>query len=196
MDTAKISQRVRWVTRPLCAIRPGCRPSLEPWGAAAPAVPTILGVRLLGVDYGAKRLGLALSDGTGLLARPWQTVPACATPAASAAAVARLLATGGEEAGEVGAVVVGLPRRLSGEDTEATPAVRAFAGELAGLTGLSVHLQDERLTSIEAESRLAVTERDWRVRKQRLDAAAAAIILQDYLDSCTGSSSDEGPALQ
>jgi len=44
-------------------------------------------------------------------------------------------------------------------------------------------LQDERLTSREAESRLAVTEKDWRVRKRRLDAAAAAVILQDYLDA-------------
>ena len=50
------------------------------------------------------------------------------------------------------------------------------------LTGLVVHLQDERLTSHEAESRLAVRERDWRRRKAKLDAAAAAVILQDYLD--------------
>ena len=58
----------------------------------------------------------------------------------------------------------------------------AFAAELGRLTHLPVTLQDERLTSREAETRLAITDRDWRTRKERLDAAAAAIILQDYLD--------------
>ena len=57
-----------------------------------------------------------------------------------------------------------------------------FAEHVAALTGLLVHLQDERLSSHEAEQRLAVRERDWRRRKAQLDAAAAAMILQDYLD--------------
>jgi putative Holliday junction resolvase len=61
--------------------------------------------------------------------------------------------------------------------------VRKFAQELARLTALPVTLQDERLTSREAESRLALREKDWRARKARLDAAAAAIILQDFLDT-------------
>jgi putative Holliday junction resolvase len=64
-----------------------------------------------------------------------------------------------------------------------TPRVRKFAQELARLTALPVTLQDERLTSREAESRLALREKDWRARKARLDAAAAAIILQDFLDT-------------
>jgi putative Holliday junction resolvase len=64
-----------------------------------------------------------------------------------------------------------------------TARVSAFASELGRITRLPIVLQDERLTSREAESRLAVTEKDWRVRKRRLDAAAAAIILQDYLDA-------------
>jgi putative Holliday junction resolvase len=67
-----------------------------------------------------------------------------------------------------------------------TPRVERFASALGVRTGLPVVLQDERLTSREAESRLAVREKDWRVRKQRLDAAAAAIILQDYLDTRPG----------
>ena len=58
-----------------------------------------------------------------------------------------------------------------------------LAAELARLSGREVLLQDERLTSREAESRLALRERDWRVRKKRLDAAAAAVMLQEYLDS-------------
>ncbi len=140
-------------------------------------------VRILGVDLGRRRIGLALSDATGLLARPWLTVPAGASPGASAAAVADLLSGSDEAALDVAAIVVGLPRRLSGEDTDLTESVRRFARELGSRTGLPVHEQDERLTSVEAESRLAEREPDWRVRKRKLDAEAAAIILQDYLDA-------------
>jgi putative Holliday junction resolvase len=154
-------------------------------------MPTILSVRRLGIDYGLRRLGLALSDRTGLLARPWLTVAAAESPRASATAMARLLAEGDEDVREVAEIVVGLPRRLNGQDTDMTPVVRTFAGELARLTGLTVHLQDERLTSHEAEARLAERERDWRVRKQQLDAEAAAIILQDYLDSRRPAPADE-----
>lgn len=139
-------------------------------------------MRMLGVDFGLRRLGLALSDATGLLARPWRVLPGGPSPSDSAAAVAALLAAGGEEAAEVRVVVVGLPRRLGGEETDLTSAARAFATEISGLTGLPVHLQDERLTSHEAEARLAERDRDWRSRKKKVDAAAAAIILQDYLD--------------
>jgi putative Holliday junction resolvase len=79
-------------------------------------------------------------------------------------------------------VVVGLPRRLNGEDTDQTQPARDFAAALQNLSGLPVALQDERLSSREAESRLAIKEKDWRRRKEKLDAAAAAVILQDYLD--------------
>ncbi len=145
-------------------------------------------MRVLGVDIGARRLGLALSDDTASLARPWQTiaVPAGATPRMSAEAIAAVLAAArsadDDEGGRVGEIVVGLPRRLNGDDTDQTAAARLMASALHELTGLAVHLQDERLSSHEAESRLAVREKDWRKRKQKLDAAAAAIILQDYLD--------------
>jgi len=143
-------------------------------------------VRVLGVDFGGRRIGLALSDGSATLARPWQTIAAGASPAASAAAVARLLSGAAPAADdsitEIGAVVVGLPRRLNGDDTDQSQPARDFAATLSRLTGLDVHLQDERLSSREAESRLAIRERDWRKRKARIDAAAAAVILQDYLD--------------
>jgi len=145
-----------------------------------------LGVRVLGIDYGARRLGLAVSDHTQSLARPWQTIGAGPTPQASAEAVASLLKNESvvekSDADGVGTIVVGLPRRLNGEDTDQTKPARAFAAALGTLTGLDVHLQDERLSSREAESRLALREKDWRRRKEKLDAAAAAIILQDYLD--------------
>jgi len=140
-------------------------------------------VRVLAVDFGQRRLGLAVSDATGMLARPWKTVPAGATVDASARSIAEMIAAGrDEELLDLGAIVVGLPRRLGGGDTEQTGPAREFARLLGLHTGLVVHLQDERLTSYEAESRLAERERNWRKRKALLDAAAAAIILQDYLD--------------
>jgi putative Holliday junction resolvase len=140
-------------------------------------------MRILGVDDGRRRIGLAVSDPTGTLARPAETVAGRDDPVAAArevsAAIARI------EAGDdpIGAIVVGLPLRLDGTPNEQTDHARALAAELARLTGLDVILQDERLTSREAESRLALRERDWRVRKKRLDAAAAAVMLQEYLDS-------------
>ena len=83
-------------------------------------------------------------------------------------------------------IVVGLPSHLDGRPHEHAVWVRAIAEALELRTGLAVTLQDERLTSVEAEQRLALRERDWRKRKARLDAAAAAIILQDYLDAQLG----------
>ena len=79
-------------------------------------------------------------------------------------------------------VVVGWPRRLDGTPNAQTPLVEAFARALGQAVAVPVVLQDERLSSHEAESRLALTQRDWRKRKQMLDAAAAAVVLQDYLD--------------
>ena len=144
-------------------------------------------MRLLGIDYGRRRIGLALSDASGMLARPWRTVEAASTPQASAAALSTLLETlrteEDAEAGDVRAAIVGLPLRLSGEEHEQSQAARRFADELGRLSGLQVYLQDERLSSVEAEQRLAVRERDWRVRKRKLDAAAAAVILQDFIDA-------------
>jgi putative Holliday junction resolvase len=81
------------------------------------------------------------------------------------------------------ALVIGLPRRLDGSPNDMTPRVEAFAQTLGRRVSLPIVLQDERLTSVEAESRLATRDKNWRSRKARIDAAAAAIILQDYLDS-------------
>jgi putative Holliday junction resolvase len=143
-------------------------------------------VRVLGVDFGTRRIGLALSDESGVLARGWQTIQAAGSPQASAAAIARLLEDTRRanelEAINVQAIVVGLPRRLNGDDNDQSQPARNLAAALAAATGLPVTLQDERLSSVEAESQLAVREKDWRKRKAAIDAAAAAVILQDYLD--------------
>lgn len=139
--------------------------------------------RALGIDYGSRRIGLALSDATGLLARAWKTVERVGNPAQVAAALAReVQILSGEDDG-LAVVVIGLPRRLNGEPTEATPAVLTLADQLRKVIALPVVLQDERLSSHEAESLLGQREKDWRKRKALLDAAAAAVILQDYLDT-------------
>lgn len=143
-------------------------------------------MRVLGVDYGRRRIGLAVSDDSATLARPWRTVPAASTPAQTAALVADLIDTESRATlGDfvVGALVVGLPRRLNGQDNDQTAPARLLADALAARLGVPIHLQDERLTSVEAEALLAEREPDWRERKKKLDAAAAAIILQDYLDA-------------
>jgi putative Holliday junction resolvase len=140
-------------------------------------------VRLLGIDYGARRVGLALSDATGTLATPWRQIERPASEAEALQLIAQTVTRlAGEDEG-LEAVVVGWPRRLDGRPTDQTPAVERFARALEARVRVPVRLQDERLSSHEAEQRLAERgERDWRARKRKLDAAAAAVILQDYLD--------------
>lgn len=142
-------------------------------------------VRVLGIDFGARRIGLALSDASGTLASPLRTLTVAAPGTDRVALVLGALAELDAD-DPVERLVIGLPRRLDGSDNEQTAAVRAFAARLGERSGLPVVLQDERLTSREAESRLALRDRDWRRRKSRLDAAAAAIILQEWLDTQGG----------
>jgi putative pre-16S rRNA nuclease len=139
-------------------------------------------VRALAIDYGERRIGLALSDATGLLASPWKQMPNDANVGAAARRLADEVKRLQAEDDGLAAVVIGLPRRLNGDANEQTGRVRAFARQLAEEIALPITLQDERLTSHEADERLAQRERDWRKRKNDVDAMAAAIILQDYLD--------------
>lgn len=139
-------------------------------------------MRIVGLDVGERRIGVAVSDPTCTLARPVGVLRAAALNAEALATVADEVARLGREEDGVTTIVLGLPKHLDGTPNAMTPRIEAFARALGARTGLPVVLQDERLTSREAESRLAIREKDWRARKQRLDAAAAAIILQDYLD--------------
>jgi putative Holliday junction resolvase len=138
-------------------------------------------VRVLGIDVGARRIGLAISDPSRTLARPLTTL-AVANPSDAIDRVVDLVGRLRAEDDGLETIVVGLPSRLDGTPTEATPAVIAFIAALKTRTMVPVTTEGERLTSHEADQRLAATERDWRKRKQALDAAAAAIILQDFLD--------------
>jgi putative pre-16S rRNA nuclease len=141
--------------------------------------------RVLGVDLGARRVGLAISDATGTLARPLETIAVASDADAVDRVAARIESLAGEDDG-LGAIVVGMPAALDGTATVESARASAFVAALARRIALPIATGDERLTSREAESRLAARERNWRKRKAKLDAAAAAIILQDYLDSTSG----------
>jgi putative Holliday junction resolvase len=146
--------------------------------------------RIVGLDVGERRIGVAVSDPSGTLARPVTTLRTSGLDGdalqISLTEIERLTV---EE--PLVAIVVGLPRRLDGTPNDQTPLVEAFVQLLGREVTQPIALQDERLTSVEAESRLARGDRDWRSRKKRLDAAAAAIILQDYLDEHPAPSGDE-----
>jgi putative Holliday junction resolvase len=138
-------------------------------------------MRTLAVDVGQRRVGLAISDPTGTIARPMTTI--IVNDAGQAVdRVAQEAARLGSEDDGLSTIVVGVPARLDGTPTNATRQAHAFIEALRLKTTVLVVGEDERLTSREAESRLAVRERDWRKRKMKLDAVAAAVILQDYLD--------------
>lgn len=138
--------------------------------------------RIVGLDVGERRIGVAISDATCTLARPLAVLRTSGLDGdALTVAAAEIGRLAGDDEG-LASVVVGLPRRLDGAPNHMTPRIELFATRLRDRTSLPVALQDERLSSREAETRLAARETSWRRRKVRLDAAAAAIILQDYLD--------------
>lgn len=139
--------------------------------------------RILGIDYGERRVGLALSDPTGTIATPLPTLQRRKGKRPPVAPVARLV-----EEHDVREIVVGLPLTLEGDESDWTREVRAFGEAVASRTGRSVAFQDERLTSVRAERaiRSIGLGRDKLREKERVDAAAAVLILQAYLDARGG----------
>jgi len=123
-------------------------------------------MKTLGIDYGTKRIGLAISDDIGMLARELTIF----SPKEFFDQIKDVI-----NANEVLTIVVGLPLNMSGEDSEKTKEARAFAQQLEDLTHLPVHLMDERLSSSMAEHLPG--------GKENVDSLAAQIILQNYLDS-------------
>ncbi|HXE79550.1 MAG TPA: Holliday junction resolvase RuvX [Vicinamibacterales bacterium] len=140
-------------------------------------------MRVLGIDLGRRRIGLAVSDATRTLARPLRTIERGPSDRRAIADLVEIVRTLAEEPDGLTGIVVGLPRHLDGTPSDETAHVLEMVEALRRRVSIPVWTQDERLSSREAESRLALRERDWRRRKARLDAAAAAVILQDYLDS-------------
>ena len=139
-------------------------------------------MRVVGLDLGERRIGVAVSDTSGTLARPLTTIERSSSDADAVERLHGLIAELAAEDG-VGAVVVGLPTRLDGSPHRQTARVSTMVTLLSARLRIPVFTCDERLSSREAEERLSVREKDWRKRKAKLDAAAAAVILQDYLDA-------------
>ncbi len=137
--------------------------------------------RIMGVDYGERRIGLAVSDMSAMLAgNPLPTLDRKAVKGAPEAEVARLA-----EEWEVVEIVVGLPLNMDGSHGPAADAAVEFAARLAEISGLPVNNWDERLTTVVAQ-RVQVEinlPRGKRKQKGRLDSTAALLILQNYLDS-------------
>jgi putative Holliday junction resolvase len=148
-------------------------------------------VRVIGIDLGERRIGVAVSDASGTLARPLKTIERGPSDPEGVERLNTLVAELAAE-DEDGSVVVGVPTRLDGSSSPQTVRTKAMVALLSARLTIPVVTQDERLSSREAEERLSVREKDWRKRKAKLDAASAAVILQDYLDARTRSPSRQG----
>lgn len=136
--------------------------------------------RILGLDLGQSRIGVAISDPDRRVAVPIGTIRTGAPE--DVKAISRLVADH-----DVSAVVVGHPLSMSGQVGEAADHAEKFAEALRGFLGIPVHLQDERLSTVQAERELAARGMGSRQRRQVVDQTAATVILQAYLDSARGS---------
>ena len=134
----------------------------------------------LSVDLGHARTGLAVSDKSGFLASPLCVI----TEYNDEQLIEKIAAKAAEVKAEI--LVVGLPKNMDGTEGESAIRCRDIAAKLGERTGLPYHMQDERGTTITAHAYLSTGGVYGKKRKQRVDAAAATIILQDYLDSRKG----------
>ena len=139
-----------------------------------------MGIRALGVDFGQRRIGMAVSDPSGTVAMPLDTLVRRASkrpPLARMAEIARPL--------DVGQVVVGLPLGLDGTENAWCAEVRSMGAGLGQRLGVPVAFVDERMTSVRAERavRSMGLRKKEREQRERVDAAAAQLILQAWLDN-------------
>lgn len=133
--------------------------------------------RALGVDYGERRVGLAVSDELGMLALPLMTLPV----QNSAQVIRDILKLCAEK--KVGTIVIGLPLNMDGSRGPAAQAVERFVEELRRHTNLTVKVWDERLSSRQVERMLLEADLSRSRRKKLIDKLAAQVILQSYLDA-------------
>ncbi|MBQ9512528.1 MAG: Holliday junction resolvase RuvX [Lachnospiraceae bacterium] len=137
-------------------------------------------MRILGLDYGAHTVGVAVSDETGKIATRLEIIRR-KTESHERKTLARIEALC--ETYGIEAIVLGLPLNMDGSESERAAKTRAFMERLIRRTGLPVYLQDERLTSVEAEEIMKETGIKPGDYKQYVDMIAAEVILQDYLNA-------------
>jgi putative Holliday junction resolvase len=134
-------------------------------------------MRLLGVDLGMKRIGLAIAETDPFVATPRPAIPAVGRLISDAQRVAEFA-----RREQVDAVIVGLPIEESGAEGRMARVCRTFAGHLSA-AGLVTHLVDEAFTSIEAENAMLTTDLTAAARRKRRDGEAAARILERYVQN-------------
>ena len=130
----------------------------------------------MGLDFGLKRIGIALSDIMGFLASPYTTLYR-QNDEYDINFIKKII-----DENNVKTIVFGLPYEMSGREGEIATATKQFAKNLQDKTNCEIKFVDERLSSIEAEEQLKLTIKDWKKRKLLLDQVSASIILQSYLD--------------
>ena len=132
-------------------------------------------MRIMAIDYGDARTGVAVSDATGLLAG-YTTVIRSREPETVAAELARLAKEHGVEE-----LVMGFPRNMDGTEGPRAELYRAFAAQVGQVTGLTPVLWDERRTTVEAHNILHASGKRMKQHKKTVDAVAATLILEGYL---------------
>ena len=144
-------------------------------------------MRVMGIDFGEARIGIALSDPTGLIATPKLVL----AEKDKGRQVTRVIELAREY--DVQKIVVGIPFHLDGEEGVMATTAEKYAAKLERVSGLEVIRVDERLSSVEAERIMKMTRSKGRKKglKQELDMVAAAVILQSYLDGTTFIASSE-----
>jgi len=134
-------------------------------------------VRILAIDHGTKRMGVAISDELGMIAEPLEFIP----PEPFAEFLNRLKEILREK--QVELILVGMPRNMDGSYGPAALKVQEFVAVLKDVVAIPIKTLDERLTSVQAHRFLTEAEVRGRQRKEKVDKSAAAILLQSYLDA-------------
>ena len=133
-------------------------------------------MKAMGIDFGLARIGIAFSDDTKFLATPFVTYKR-KNEVEDIAYFINLI-----KEKNVDEIVCGLPYNMQGEEQAIAEHTRDFMKKISTGCNMEINFVDERLSSSMAEDMLKLTEKDWKKRKEKLDAVAASIILQDYLD--------------
>ena len=135
-------------------------------------------MRVLGIDLGSKRIGIATSDRSGTIATPYTVLLRCGSMGGDHRNIAKMVV---EE--EAVAVIVGLPLNMDGSEGKAAQAARVEAARMATVVGVPVHVHDERLTTVEADRVLMEQKMNAQARRRVVDKVAAAVMLQSWLDT-------------
>ena len=133
-------------------------------------------MKAMGIDFGLKRIGIALSDATKFLASPFSTYHRKDEEADINYFVDLI------DKEKLDEIVCGLPLNMQGEEQKIAHLTREFMAKIAEIKPIKISFVDERLSSLMAEELLKQTEKDWKKRKEKLDSVSASIILQEYLD--------------